>query len=104
VAITLTRISRMYRTYDVEATLSNGDPAELAGVDIALLVPGSTPKVDTTWSAAAYVNGVATVLLAGPDADDTDALVVPAGGADLWIKVTDTPEIDAEKIERISVQ
>ena len=102
-AYTLSRIDRILREYDVTATLPGGGPATLTGVDVALLPPRATPDGDTTWTAADYAAGVATVLLAGPDADDTDALVVPSGGADLWIRVTDSPEVDAERVERLTV-
>lgn len=102
-ALTLSRIDRLYRDYDVTATLRNGNPATLTGVDIALLTPRATPTATTTWTAATYSAGVATVLLAGPDADPTGAVVVPTAGADLWVRVADTPEVDAERVERITV-
>lgn len=102
-ALVLSRIDRLYREYDVTATLAGGGPATLTGVDVALLPPRTTPTGATTWTPATYASGVATVLLAGPDADTTGALVVPEGGADVWIRVVDTPEVDAEKVERISV-
>lgn len=103
-ALTLSRIDRVYRDYDVTATEKDGTPAVLTGVTVALLAPRTTPTSATVWTSATYVSGTATVLLAGPDADPTGALVVPSGGADLWIRIADTPEIDAEKIERVSVQ
>lgn len=103
-AYTLSRIDRVYRDYDVTATDKDGAPAVLTGVTVALLTPRTSPTAATVWTAADYDAGTATVLLAGPDADDTDALVVPSGGADLWIKAADSPEIDAERVERISVQ
>lgn len=102
-AFTLSRIDRLYRDYDVTATLRSGGPATLTGVDVALLPPRATPTVTTQWTAATYADGVATVLLAGPDATPTGALVVPSAGADLWIRVSDSPEVDASKVERITV-
>lgn len=102
-AFTLSRIDRLYRRYTVTATLAGGGPATLTGADVALLTPRSKPTGATVWTATDYAAGVATVLLAGPDADDTGALAVPAGGADLWIRVVDSPEVDAELVERISV-
>lgn len=102
-ALTLSRIDRVYRHYDVTAVTADGAPATLAGASVALLTPRATPTGATVWTAATYADGTATVLLAGPDADATDALVIPAGGADLWIRVVDNPEIDAEKVERITV-
>lgn len=101
--LVLSRIDRLYRDYEVTATLRDGSPATLTGVDVALLAPRTTPTTATVWTAATYATGVATILLAGPDATPTGALVVPAGGADLWIRVTDNPEVDAERVERITV-
>lgn len=102
-AFTLSRIDRVYRDYDVTATLRTGGPATITGVTVALLTPRTTPTAATVWTTATYAAGVATVLLAGPDADPTGAVVVPSGGADLWIRVSDSPEIDAARVERISV-
>lgn len=99
----LNRIDRKYAKVTVTAALANGDPATLTGVDVALLAPRSTPTAATTWTAATYAAGVATVLLAGPDADPAGALVVPATGADLWIRVVDSPEVDATRVQRIAV-
>lgn len=102
-AFTLSRIDRLYRDYDVAATLRDGGPATLTGVDVALLPPRTTPTAATAWTTATYAAGTATVLLAGPDAAGLGALVVPATGADLWVRVTDTPEVDAQRVERITV-
>jgi hypothetical protein len=103
-ALTMSRIDRLRRSYDVTAVLPDGATATLTAVDVALLLPRTTPTAATTWTAASYTAGVATVLLAGPDADPTDALTVPTGGVDLWMRVVDVPEVDAERIERITVQ
>ena len=102
-AFSLSRIDRVYRDYEVTATTRTGGPATLTGVTVALLPPRTSPTAATTWTTATYAAGVATVLLAGPDADTAGALSVPVGGADLWIKVADSPEVDAERVERITV-
>lgn len=99
----LTRISRKYVHVTLDAKLANGTPATLAGVDIALLPVHEYPTSTTTWTPSAYADGQAVVLLAGPDADPVGALVVPANGADLWARITDSPEVDAARIERIVV-
>lgn len=91
----LTRISRKYAKVTVTATDATGAPITVAGVDVALLPPRGKPTAATAWTAATYADGVATVLLAGPDASPADALVVPADGANLWVRVVDTPEVDA---------
>lgn len=100
----LNRIDRQYVDIPVTATLRNGAPATLTGVDVALLPRRVSPTAATTWIPAAYANGTATVLLAGPDADPAGALPVPLVGAELWIRVTDNPEVDAARVERIIVQ
>lgn len=103
-AFDIPRLDRRYRYYDVAAAMPNGDPATLDGVSVALLPPRTPPDETTVWTTAEYVGEVVTVLLAGPEADDTDAtLVVPDGGADLWIRVVDEPEVMTARVERISV-
>jgi len=101
--VEISRIDRQYVEFDTTATYGDGTPATLTGVDVALLPPRRTPAADTTWTAATYAAPTATVLVAGPDADGTGALVVPAGGADLWVRATDTPEVTATRVTRISV-
>lgn len=102
-SLTLSRVDRLYRDYTVTATLRDGSPATLAGVDVALLTPRGTPDADTSWTAADYTDGIAVVLLAGPDAAGNGALVVPADGADLWLRVTDSPEVQAVRVDRVTV-
>lgn len=97
----ITPISQQYVEVDVVAKLANGSDAPVSGVDVALLPPRVSPDADTLWTTAAYALGTATVLVAGPDADGD--LVVPRSGADLWMRVVDSPEVTATKITRISV-
>lgn len=97
-ALTLSRIDRLERAHTITSPLTG---VTLASV--ALLSPRSKPTLATTWTAATYAGGVVTVLLAGPDADPTGALAVPTT-ADLWVKVTNGTEVDAELVERVSVE
>ncbi len=99
----MSRLDRIFRKYDVTAALPDGQPAVLTGVRVALLPPGATPTTATAWAAATYSAGVATVLLAGPDAAADGALTVPTAGADLWLQVLDTPEQQAVGVERLTV-
>lgn len=101
-AFAMSRVDRMFREYDVTAALPDGSPVAVTGVDVALLPPRATPTADTVWTATEVTAGVATVLLAGPEADDTDALAVPAAGADLWLRLTDIPEVLAVRVERVT--
>ena len=102
-AFELSRVDRLIRTYDLATIPLGGDGAATpSAVLVALLPPRSGPSAATVWTSVTYAAGIVTVLLAGPDADPTGAVVVPAS-ADLWMKVVDTPEIDAVKVERITV-
>lgn len=98
----LSRIDRRTRSYDLAAVLGRPVPAGVTGVAVALLAPRGAPSGSTVWTAAEYDDGMFAVLLAGPDADPTGALVVPAD-ADLWMRVADAPEVDAERVERVTV-
>lgn len=100
----LTRIDRQYVHIDVTAALADGTPADLGGVDVALLGRGGTPAADTEWTAAAYSGGTAVVLVAGPDADPDGGQQVPVTGADLWIRVVDSPEVQAVLVDAIRIK
>lgn len=99
----LARIERKYAHVAVTAALHDGTAATPTGVEVALLAPRTTPGSATAWTVSTYTAGDAVVLLAGPEADPTGALVVPADGADLWIRVTDNPEVTAAKVARLTV-
>jgi hypothetical protein len=101
--VELTRIDRRTVEFDVAAELTDGTATTITGVDVALLPPRTTPTAATVWTAATYTGGVASVLVAGPDADPTDALPVPAAGADLWARVVDVPEVLTARVARLTV-
>ncbi|MGZ4621436.1 MAG: hypothetical protein ACXVGF_04895 [Blastococcus sp.] len=99
----LSRIDRVYAHVTVTAKLADGTAATLTGVDCALLPVRTSPTSTTTWTPASYSGGVATVLIAGPDADPTGALAVPTAGGDLWIRSVDNPEVTTAHVDRITV-
>jgi uncharacterized Zn-binding protein involved in type VI secretion len=101
--VEISHITRKYVDIAVKATTRDGKPAILTGVDAAVLPLSGTPDAATTWTPATYAAGVATVLIAGPAAAAAGALAVPDGGGDLWLRVTDTPEVDAARVQRITV-
>jgi hypothetical protein len=102
--VNLSRIGVQYAEVTVTATGPDGTPTDLPGVDIALLPPHHKPTDVTTWNAADYTDGVARVLLAGPDTDPPEgAIAVPPGGADLWLRVVDVPEVQAVRADRILI-
>lgn len=99
----LSRVARKYAYVHVTATLADGTPADPDTVEAVLLGPYETPKGATVWKPVTYADGVASLLLAGPDADPTDAFAVPADGASLWLRATDYPETDVARIDRVIV-
>lgn len=101
----LSPIDRLFANIPVTSTLADGTTAVLSGVDVAVLAHGATPSANTAWTrATSYINGVATVLLAGPAADPTNAIPVSDTGGDLWIRITDSPEVEAVYVSRIYVR
>lgn len=103
-ALSMTRIDRVYRTYTVTATNSAGTTITPAGVDFALVPPdANSPATGTTWTAGTLVGGSWRILLAGPDADQTGAIPVPSWGGDLYARITDAPEVISELVEKITV-
>jgi hypothetical protein len=91
--VLLSRIERVERVYDVTATLADGSPATVATIDVALLPLRTAPTGATTWTAYPVTTGEVTVLLAGPDASPTSAVVVPVAGGTLWFREVDSPEV-----------
>jgi hypothetical protein len=103
VAFSMSLIDRKARTYSVTALLA-GVTVPLSGsVDLGLVAPTSkSPTSATTWTSVSYTAGSFSVLFAAPQASSTAAIVVP-GDADLWMRITNAPEIAAVKIERITI-
>jgi hypothetical protein len=101
-SLDISPIDRVYVDIAVTAT-ANGSPLTLTGVDVAVVPRRSEITAAMTWTASSYANGTATVLVAGPAADPTGALVIPATGADVWIRVTDTPEVQAVHVGSVLV-
>jgi hypothetical protein len=99
----LSPVDRRYVHFPVTAALADGTPVTLAGVDVAVLPFRTTPSAATSWAPASYSSGQATVLVTGPFADPTGALPLPLGGATLWARVSDNPEIQAVPVGFISV-
>ena len=102
--VDFTSTERRFQTIPVTAADADGTPVTLTEVKVAVLPPRAAPDGATTWTAGNYANGELTVLLAGPDADPSGAIAIPRGGADLWVRVDDSPEIIAAKVGRVTVQ
>lgn len=99
----LNRIARKYVHIPLTVTLADGSPAPISGADLALVPPGSSLTAQTVWVPSEWADGRASVLVAGPEADPEDALVIPVEGVDVWARITDSPEVDVAKVGRISV-
>jgi hypothetical protein len=99
----LGRTERQYASFPLTGTLDDGTPADLTNVAVALLPRSTTPRPHTTWTPATITDGRVRVLLAGPDAPTEGALTVPDGGGELWVQVTDTPEVDTARVDRVLI-
>ncbi len=99
----LSRVACKYFDINLSATLPNGQPVVPGGVDIAIVRAGESPDEETQWHPAQYADGVATIMLAGPDATapPESAIVIPEPGGDLHARVVDVPETDAAMLTRI---
>lgn len=101
--LNISRISRKFVDVEVRATLRSGNATTVAGVDVAALPKGEEPTADTVWMPADYTPPVATFLIAGPDASSNGALRIDDGGSDVWARVIDQPEVDAARVETVTV-
>jgi hypothetical protein len=99
----LSRIARKYLYPNATVTLADGTKVDPSSVDVVLLLGRGTPTGDTEWTEVPLSPQGRRILVAGPDADPTDAVVIPPGGADLWIRVLDEPEVDVTESRRIEI-
>lgn len=102
-AFTISPISRVYRTYSGTFTDEDGQPVIVAAVDVAALPRHAPLTSATAWTSATVTDGELRLLLAGPLADPADALAVSHGGSDVYVRVTDNPEVDAVLLETVLV-
>jgi hypothetical protein len=99
-----TRITKKPVQFPVTATTPSGAPATITGVDVALLPHREGPDAATAWVTADYdpFDGIASVLVSGPDATTPSGLVLPDRPAsDLWARIVDNPNVDAALIVSI---
>ncbi len=89
-----TRLTKKYVAVDVTATSWEGLPETLTGVQAAITDRAATPTALTTWTDCLWNDPTARVLVAGPDADPSGALVLADDGGRLWLRIVDTPEVD----------
>jgi hypothetical protein len=104
----LGRTTKKIMHADLTVTLESGAPAiPSGGVDVVLVPQRTRPTTTSPWRPAdAYdgSTGETRFTVAGPNADPTDAHVVPAAGADVWVRVRDFPEVDEALLLRLVVR
>ena len=96
-------VDRLYARITLSGHRDDGSPAVFNEVDVAVVPIRAQPDASTVWKAAEVDGGVARVLVAGPHVDSGGALVVPAAGGDLWVRITDGLEVQALKADRITI-
>jgi hypothetical protein len=103
-AFSLGRTERIRRSYNVAATLANGQPASIDSLFASLLPPNARPTGSTVWTPISFSNGVTEIVLTGPEAENkSGAMTVPAASAALWFRAIDDDEVDEVHVERITV-
>jgi hypothetical protein len=100
-SLTLGLLDRQHWAIDV-AALYGSLPTGATGYSVTLVPKRSVPTSGNVWTPTTYANGTATILLAGPNADPTGALVV-TGDADLWILPVGGTDVREMKVGRIAV-
>lgn len=106
-ALDISRIDRVERTYTVTAKDADGQPAVVDAVDVAVVVPYNAPLTgDTDWTTYAVTDDEFIVEYAGPNAADQTGtvFVLPTGGGQAYIREVDGRLVDAEKLERVTVK
>lgn len=99
----ISAIDRQYVHITTSITLHDGTPASVSSLEGAIVRTGTTPGASQAWVTATALAGKWRLMLAGPYADSTGALVVPFVGGDLWVRVVDNPEILAKFAAHIDV-
>lgn len=83
----LSRLAARTVGFAVGAQDLTGAEAQVAEVAVVYLPRGLAPTPATSWTVATYADGVATVVLAGPDATGGTVVATSAVGR-LWARVT----------------
>ncbi len=97
-------IGRKYVDLTPDITLRNGATGTVASVDVGLSRPGGDSSTIYVWLVGVPItDGIATFSLVGalaPDKTGANVLQV-LRDSDLWSRITDTPEVDAEMIDHV---
>lgn len=83
----ITRLDRRGGKVTVKVIDDQHQPVTVTSLNLAVLPFETGPDANTSWNPYTYSSGV-TVIIAGPDADSTNAVVVPDGGGVLWGQVS----------------
>lgn len=99
--ITRTTVDTSYLECVVKAVdAATGLPADLSGdlVEYAFPAVGAKPVVGD-WRAAVWTGPDLAGLLLGP----TGGTVLAVGSYDWWVRVTDSPEVPARKVDEVRI-
>jgi hypothetical protein len=103
-AFALGRTERIRRSYNVAATLANGQAASIDSLFATLLPPNAKPTGTTVWTPVTLSGGSTEIVLTGPEAENkSGAMTVSAASAGLWFRAIDGDEVDEVYVERITV-
>lgn len=86
----------------VTATEASGSAMTIPGVDIALCQTRQTPTAATVWTPMTWAAPSASIVVAGSSADATGAFVLSDSG-DLWIRITNWPELIVSKVGGVKI-
>lgn len=96
-------IDKVPASFPLTAKDDQGNPVTLTTVAVAVLPFRTHPDASTVWTPATISGGRVNITLAGPYADPTGAVPVPAAGAYLWAKDTESSTVQAVRVDFISV-
>lgn len=99
------RVDRRTLSYEVSATSADGSPVALTDIRLAVLAVGAHPGRDTAWATVPIVDGVAELIVAGPEARDDVAAHrrLAVGEHIVWYQLANGDDTITDDIERLSV-
>ena len=99
----LGHVEVVYCTLALTATV-DGSPVDV-GWSVAIVPPRTQPDTTTVWTPVDYADGVATLLLAGPEATAPTGAIQVTADSDLYVMPTGAPpEVLPVLVERITTR
>jgi hypothetical protein len=99
--VELSRVARIDMLLNAKVTLPDRTVRQPAAVDVAVLRAGAWPTADTDWRPVSAEPP--WVILACPDADQTDAVPLPVGTSDVWGRATEQGLVVVALMRRFAV-